>query len=179
MENETWRQIPGYEGCYEVSNYGQVRSIDRIQTNSCNVKRKLAGKLLLQSKGSTSVYWTSHLYRNGVMKNIMTHRLVAMAFLDNWSSELDVNHKNGDKHDNRLENLEMCTHSENVLHAYNTYLRNDSGENHLNAKLNTEEVWQIKLLHHLWGFSQHRLAKQFHISQSCISDVIRNKSYKR
>ena len=133
----------------------------------------------MQSQGLTAVYWVAHLYKGGIMKNILTHRLVAMAFLDTLNPELDVNHKNGDKYDNRLENLEMCTRSENILHAFNEYLRNDSGKNHSMAKLTYEEVWQIKLLYHLWGFTQYQLAEQFNISQSCISDIIRNKSYIR
>jgi hypothetical protein len=120
---EIWANIPGITG-YQVSNLGRVRSLARevIVPNGIKVtKRKIPSKILKHcntySKGRQS-YVTVRL--NGYTKNV--HRLVALAFLGPppWGAKTEVNHKDGNRHNNYLSNLEWCTKSMNEKHSYNT-----------------------------------------------------------
>lgn len=98
MKDE-WRPIKGYEGLYEVSSSGCVRSLKRKTTN---------GRILIPVKTNAG-YYRITLSKNGERRNFTVHRLVAEAFLDNPERHPSINHKNEDKGDNRAENLEWCT----------------------------------------------------------------------
>jgi hypothetical protein len=102
-----WKPVIGYEDYYEISNDGQVKS--------------LLNNIIL--KGSKSRYHRVQLCKDGVRKAFNTHRLVAIHFIDNPENKPHVNHKNGDKLDNRVDNIEWCTQAENIKHAFDTGLR--------------------------------------------------------
>jgi len=106
-----WKNIIGYEGIYLVSNEGSIKSIDR--TNSKN--RKFLGKVLKQSLSSG--YFCVSLCKNGEQKTYRVHRLVAQAFLKNNKNKPEVNHKDGNKLNNNVCNLEWCSKLENNKHA--------------------------------------------------------------
>lgn len=115
METEIWKDIAGYEGLYQVSNLGQVKALSR--------RRMLGNKFCVSNERilrprSCNGYIKTSLNKNGKGKDLFVHRLVAEAFIPNPYSKRTVNHINGDKADNRLENLEWATYSENNLHAY-------------------------------------------------------------
>jgi hypothetical protein len=123
---ETWKEIKGYDGHYLVSNLGNVKSVDRsvdIPRKGSIHKRVQYGKLLTEqkSKNGYSLVFLSYL-----KKNCTVHRLVATAFLDNPNNFPEVNHKNGIKTDNRVENLEWVTRSQNQRHAHANGLKNFS-----------------------------------------------------
>lgn len=109
-----WKQICGYEGYYEISSEGRVRSIERVVSYSDGrPDRHLASKIVkvyLDKDG----YKLAHLYKEGKSVTFRVHRLVAEAFIPNPDNLPDVNHKNEDKSDNRVENLEWCTRAYNV-----------------------------------------------------------------
>lgn len=115
---EIWKDVKGYKGFYEVSSMGRIRSIDHyvrsgLRFNSA-VKKK--GHILKQN-AKRNGYLTVDLSKGNKVKTISVHRIVAAAFLDPVDGKDFVNHKNLNKHDNRVENLEWCTRSENALHA--------------------------------------------------------------
>lgn len=107
MTEELWKDIPEYEGYYQVSNLGNVKSL----LDNKGRQRELILKL-----DTAAGYRQVALYKNGIMKRFKVHRLVVFAFYG--MSSLQVNHINGNKTDNRLCNLEYVTQSENMKHAY-------------------------------------------------------------
>lgn len=114
---EVWRDIPGYENCYQASNLGRVRSLDRYiaQLNNgtvCNVLYR--GKVL---KPAIDKDGYERLKLRSLKINAV-HRIVALTFIPNPENKPQVNHINGNRADNRIENLEWCTNSENHIHAH-------------------------------------------------------------
>lgn len=127
-ESVQWRIIKGFEGYYEVSDTGLVRSVDRIVDDSKLHSKKLKGKVLKLCKtqcrnGSKDGYYVVNLRQKGTSNVRFVHRLVAEAFLPNPKELPTVNHKNGNKQDNRISNLEWASHSENNTHALALKLR--------------------------------------------------------
>lgn len=103
MEQEVWKPIPGYEGLYDVSTFGNVRTIKRQGTNSRVLKQKLS------KKG----YFTVSLCKHSKYKTVGVHRLVASAFIPNINCYPCINHKDENKKNNVVNNLEWCTYEYN------------------------------------------------------------------
>lgn len=133
--HEEWLPVVGYEGWYSVSNVGRVR-------RDKSVAGTRPGKIL---KPQTIRYARVTLSRNNRVRVFAVHRLVAAAFLGPLPSGHQVNHRNGDKLDNRVENLEYVTASRNIHHAYETGLK-PYGERHPQARLTNRQVRTIKSL---------------------------------
>ena len=121
IEKEIWKDIPDFEGLYQASDKGRVRSLDRVIWNKAsNAFQSLKGKMLKPVDNGD--YWYVDLRNVDKNRRVSVHRLVAETFLRNSEKLEYVNHKDEDKRNNRLENLEWCTHSENTQHAYDTGL---------------------------------------------------------
>jgi hypothetical protein len=116
MSNEIWTSVKGYEGIYEISSYGRLRSLDRIVRHYSGGDKKIKGKLY--KGGLTRGYIAYGLSKNGKMETGYAARLVAINFIPNPENKKEVNHINGIKTDNRIENLEWVTGKENMQHAY-------------------------------------------------------------
>ena len=115
-QEEIWKGIVGYEGFYQVSNYGRVKSlsIDKKMPLRVVKSKERIKKLRLDKDG----YLLCDLNKNKKRTTNKIHRLVAKAFITNPENKSEVNHKNGVKNDNSFENLEWCTRSENEKHAF-------------------------------------------------------------
>lgn len=127
MLTEKWKPIKNYEGLYEVSNTGKVRSVTREVKTTNGRTVKTQGKELkpISSKLTArhpNPMFHVELWKNNQRKVFMIHRLVAETFIPNPEGKPQVNHKDGNRYNNGVSNLEWCTCSENSLHAYKTGL---------------------------------------------------------
>ncbi len=118
---ECWKPVRGYENLYEVSNTGQVRSLPREVPFINGSIRKLNGKIL-KPLVNHSGYLYVCLALDGVQKSKFVHRLVAESFISNVDNALEVNHIDGNKHNNCVDNLEWVTHKYNIQHSFATGL---------------------------------------------------------
>ena len=114
---EIWKPVVGYEGTYEVSSLGRVKSCERTIIRSNGREIKFPDKIMKPSTNHKG-YLIIDLRKNGKRSGGFVHRLVGKAFIDNPLNKEQINHKNGNKKDNRAQNLEWVTNQENMAHAY-------------------------------------------------------------
>src|SRR5699024_373311 len=118
---EKWKDIKGYEDSYEVSNLGRVRSKERTRKFG-RATKTFESKILKQSEDKDG-YYRVNLSKDGKKKRFFAHRLVATAFIETNDDKPVINHMDGNKKNNVVDNLEWCTRSENDLHAFDVGLR--------------------------------------------------------
>lgn len=152
---EIWKDIPNYEGSYQVSSLGRVKS---LQNNKPR---------FLKPRNNGNGYYYVCLYKYNKQFQVSVHRLVLSIF--SGDSILEVNHINGIKSDNRLENLEYVTPKENMSHAVKNNLHNAKGDNHGRSKINLETAKEIK--YNCKGLSQREIARKYSISQQQVSRI--------
>ena len=163
---ELWKDIHRYEGRYKISNTGRVFSSNRYY-----------GSRILKTRLSQFGYPYVVLCVNQNRKTIVVHRLVALAFLDKPKDKNNVNHIDGDKTNNKVENLEWCNASENQLHAVRTGLRKKlSGSDATNVKLSVEEVIYIRKNFKLK--TKKYLSEKFNITVSNIYKIYNRETWK-
>ena len=109
---EIWLPIEGYENLYEVSNLGRVRRLESFVTGKNGVKQKFPGKIL--KPGTARGYLFVNLSKNGIQRPFYIHRLVSAAFLPDSDKKFQVNHRDENKQNNSVENLEWCSAKENL-----------------------------------------------------------------
>lgn len=142
---EIWKDIPGYEGLYQASNFGRIRSLDRTIVRGASrtrgpYKAKLKGKVLAPANGVQG-YLVVPLGKNS--PSCRVHRLIAKAFLPNPENKPMVNHIDGDVKNNRVDNLEWCTSQENQIHARDVLHRKFGAYNNKPVKcIETGEVFE-------------------------------------
>jgi hypothetical protein len=159
---EHWRDVPNYEGVYRISNLGRVKSL------------WFGREKILKPKEIGGGYVQVGLRKEGVRKFFLIHRIVMLAFVG--ESDLQVNHKNGIKTDNCLENLEYCTASENTIHAFKNGLKKGlKGEKHGNSKLTEIEARKIKYEHQ--DMTQQEIANIYGIARSLVSIIRSRKAW--
>lgn len=175
MEKEIWKPIKRYEGLYEVSNYGRVRSLDAmlpVKGKNGEYYRKRVGRILRQpnsSKGYKQVILCDET-GNQIFR---VHRLVAEAFIDNPENLPAVNHKDEDKTNNYVENLEWCTTKYN--NTYGNKIKR--GELHPMSKLDSRQVKEIREKRNS-GETIVQIADQFGISRSHVCGIVNNRFWR-
>lgn len=173
MAYEYWKDIKGYEGLYQVSNLGNIKSVDRKIERSTSVM-ELKGKTMSQYIGNTGYPMVS-LCINGECKRYSVHRIVAKAFLSNPLNKAYVNHIDGNKQNSNLENLEWSTPTENSIHAHENGLTNVArGERQRSAKLTVDKVKFIRES----SKTVRELSLMFNVSKQAIRDVKMKRSWK-
>jgi hypothetical protein len=180
-QEEFWVDIIGCEGYYQISNKCNVRSLERKIINSKGVVINFQSKMLKVVKGKLG-YVHVGINIQGYKRQVRVHRIFALAFLPNPLNKPQINHINGIKHDNRIENLEWCTPSENRIHALKTGLAKitNTGTTHTNSKLTNEQVLKIRELS-AQGMSAPKILKETNIKITSISQIchiIKRKAWK-
>ncbi len=172
---EIWKPIPEFNGEYEASNLGNIRSVRCLSSRG----KTLRGKVLTPINNGNG-----YMYVHAAFKKYAVHRLVASAFIPNPDGKPQVNHKNGIKNDNRLENLEWCTILENqrhkidVLQYKRTDYSNTSGLQSGSAKFkNIDEVSDVINMRNA-GMTIEELASHFNSGISSIRRLLRKETYK-
>jgi hypothetical protein len=173
-----WRDIPGYEGIYQVSNTGLVKSLLRRSGSK-------GGKIFSTKPSVSTGYVPIMLRDNGRKWQTHIHRLVMLAFAGECPEGLQVNHKNGIRHDNRLENLEYVTVGQNLQHSIDFLGRKPfgdfdhrtiRGERHGNAKLDDDKVREIRRLY-ANGVKPRVIKAIFKISSSNVGYIVARKTW--
>ena len=175
---EIWKNVTGYENCYQVSNFGNVRSLDRL--DSAGRKRK--GRTLIPIVDNLG-YCSVHLLKNGKTKTIRIHRLVALEFLENPLNYKEINHKDENKQNNSVKNLEWCDRKYNMNYGrmtHNFHSKRASGENNGRSILTKKDVEKIRNKY-IKGSRTHglsALSKEFGVCVSQIGNIVRRESWK-
>lgn len=185
--DEIWKDVPEWENLYEVSNIGNVRSKTR-EVNTCDrnkenfTKRIIKGKLLgctIEALGYRRV--DLRCKEKSRRKNALVHRLVALCFIDNPKRKPHINHKDCNPLNNKVENLEWCTHKENMHHAFENGLMipfsgTEKGQKCPSSKLKDSEVVEIKK-RIAYGESSIAISIDYPVSASAISEIKAGRSW--
>lgn len=164
MTDEIWRDIDGYEGLYQVSNFGRVKRFYKTKPPR-----------ILKQSISQNGYPNVNLCKDNSRQLQLVHRLVATAFIPNPDGKPQINHRDGDKRNNHAGNLEWCTAKENQQHSIKNGLRK-IGSEHRDAKLSKEEVLYIR--NNPDELTGRELARKFKVVPTVIEYVQTGKSYK-
>lgn len=158
------KDIP--KNAYQVSNYGELRSLDHFCKNGKNTKRIVKGQIIKPCLSNSGYKFISITKLN---KKFYIHRLVVKYFIGTFKSNLETNHKDGNKINNYIDNLELVTRSENLKHKHRVL-----GYKVHNQKLNKEQANEIRNIYLHKEVSQKKLAKQFGTSPMVINRIINN-----
>ena len=180
VEVEVWKPIKGFEGLYDVSNFGKVKSLARkarLVPKGVETKRIVPLRILKQS--CVNGYKRVRLCENGKVINYFVHRLVADAFIDNPFNKPCINHKDGDRKNNHFSNLEYVTHSENTQHAKrNGMLKPQRGEKCGASKLTEKEVIEARRIFSKGNITITSLASQYGIKRQGMTSIIKRKNWR-
>lgn len=172
---EVWKDVIGYEGLYQVSNLGRVKSLAR-RCKTWNGERGVPEKILIGGL-DTDGYKQVTLCNEGHKTTWKVHRLVCLAFLPNPENKPSINHKNAIKTDNKLENLEWSTVKENTIHAHENGLCNPRrGEDHGKSYLTKQQVIDIK--YNLSHLSNQEVGKLFNMNWKTVWCIRKGRTWK-
>ncbi len=167
--DEVWEDVLGFCGLYKISNYGRLLSYNKNKSG-----RLMKPGLLLCRKANKPLLHKMSL--DSIDKPKTVHRLVAAHFIPNPLNLAEVNHKDGNKHNNHISNLEWVTHKENIQHAVDNGLTN-KGENSFLSKLTEQQVLEIRKLKENSDISLIKLAKLYKVTPNTIKCIITRKTW--
>lgn len=168
LENEVWKICYLHNERYSVSNFGRVRNNEKQTLLTAHFSAK-----------KYKIVKISNIINNSGSKNIPIHRLVAIYFIPNTNNKPQVNHKDGNKSNNNVENLEWFTCAENIKHCWENNLnRARKGEESKSSKLTEKEVFAIRVMYSTDKFTMQELSEIFNISKPSINLILRNVNWK-
>ncbi len=171
LDFEIWKSIPSFEGFYEASNTGQIKRLKHGKGSR--------GEHVMQSQIDRNGYRQIQLYRDGIKHCLHVAPLVASAFFGPCPQGLEVNHIDGDKTNNCIENLEYVTRSENQKHAYAHRLHAPKqGEDHWKSKLTETQVYEIRRLLAEDQLTTIEIGKMYGVNNVVISHINRGKIWR-
>jgi len=173
--NEEWRDVVGFEGFYQVSSLGRVRSVDRVVRDSFGHNRLRRSRMLSPAIDKYG-YYKLHISKDNIRSHFTVHVLVARAFIGDRPDGLQVNHINGVKTDNRPENLEYVSGSRNIVHAQDMGLK-PVGSRCWQAKLSESDVSTIKALIRQ-GVNIIEIADRYGVVKQTISSIKQGVTWK-
>lgn len=174
---EIWKPIIGYEGLYEVSNFGRIKSLPRVWICGNKKSKRSKPETISRIHHNKQKYLQVWLSKEGIAKIYRVHRLVAQAFIPNTENKETVNHINGIKDDNRIENLEWNTLRENQDHATINNLRVFvNGENHGASVLTEKNVLEIRAMSNF--YTKMDIARKFNVSHKTIRSILARTTWK-
>lgn len=169
LADEIWADITGYEGEYQISSYGRVKSF------------YLGKEHILKPEQNGHGYLSVRLSKNGSHKHFYIHIMVARAFIPNPENKPEVNHRDGIKFNCHVSNLEWATHSENGKHAFQNGLRrHKTGEDNWKSHMKNADARYCRevCIPGDKEFGIKALAEKFSVSYDCMRGIIRGKTYK-
>ena len=168
---EIWRNVQDYEGLYQISNLGRIKRLAYWHNVGIkNIKKIYKQERILKQSRDSSGYKQVCLTKNSKKKSYSIHKMMAIAFIPNLENKEQVNHKDGNKINNIIDNLEWCTYHENLRHAMNHDLR-AIGEKHGAAKLKNDDVLYIYKTFKNGEKTIQQLCKMFNMSYASIRDI--------
>jgi len=173
MTSEIWKGVKGHASTHQASNRGRVRSIKKTETGWA------VGRMLTPRVDSGG-YHIVDLVKRGNKKTVYVHRLVAIAHIPNPKNLPEVNHIDGNKSHNNVENLEWMSKSDNIKHAFATGLiKRNKGIKHGRSKLSNHDVLEIRDLYKndKKKWTHRRLASKFKVSSNAIFNIVNNKTW--
>lgn len=159
---ETWKDVKDYEGLYQVSNKGRVRSLTMWDGHKYKKRKQ---PLILRQTFTTTGYKKVELIKNKEKKSFKVHRLVGFAFIPTIRGKTQINHIDGNPINNNVENLEWCNQSENIQHAYKTGL--------IPKKITLEDEKQIIKKYYENEMTTTQIAKKHGIEKSTIYRILK------
>lgn len=175
---EEWRDVPGYEGIYQASNLGRVRSLDHIVSvrrgDTLFVRPRRGRVFRPQDNGDGRKFII--LSKDGVHQIWKVHRVITAAFLGSCPEGLQVNHINGDPSDNRICNLEYVTPKENMKHRADVLGMTQYGTDNPANRLSEDNVREIRKLR-ATGMTYKRIADTFGVTPSAAQNIIYGKTW--
>jgi predicted XRE-type DNA-binding protein len=173
QDQEVWKSIEDYEGLYEVSSHGRVRSLDRLDGRGHRRKGKMLK--LFPNRGG---YYKVELVKNGKHATRAVHRLVARAFCEGYAEGLDVCHNDGNKLNNHYTNLRWDTRKGNMTDKvkHGTTVDQKGEQNH-RSKLTAEQVLEIRRLYATGDYTQKQLGEMFGVTRTMIGDIVNRKNW--
>lgn len=175
---EVWKDIPGYEGYYQASSLGRVKRIKGKVFRKATYRNRatyiLRQEKLLSIKCNNKGYPCTVLTRDGKERKVQVHRVVAFAFIPQIKGKPRINHKNGVKIDNRIENLEWCSDKENRDHAVKNGWLDIKGERNGQAVLTEEKVLAIRSEYKKGGITYRKIMNKYNVSYSTVYRVLKS-----
>ena len=172
--------IPNTNERYEANEFGEIKRVLSLVANNTNGGRRTIGKKPLSQKTKSNGYKEVALYLKEGGKSFYVHRLVASTFISEIPNGYVVNHKDGNKSNNNVSNLEIVTYSQNSKHSHHV-LNNKApifkGEKHGMSKLKEDDIKQIRLLHKTYGF-RFVVNKYNFVHKSTITKIVSGIAWK-